>query len=67
MLLNAWPEVVGNAIAHRTSRMEIKKRVLYVYMNSSVARSEIMAIRHSIVKALNEKAGKKIIEDIIVR
>lgn len=67
ILINAWPEVVGLAVAKRTEKLYIKNRVLFVIMNSSVARSELHMIREGLIKALNEHVGKKIIDDIVIR
>jgi hypothetical protein len=66
-LIDSWPEVVGVTIANRTARLYVKNRVLFVYMNSSVARSELLRIRTGLVKGLNDRAGVKVIEDIIIR
>ncbi len=66
-ILNLWPEVVGGAVARRTKEMYIKNQILFVQMNSSVARSELMMIREGLLKALNERVGKKVIYDIVFR
>ena len=66
-LINSWPEVVGLAVAKRTAGMYIKNRVLFVQMNSSIARSELLMIREGILKALNDRVGMKLIDDIVIR
>jgi predicted nucleic acid-binding Zn ribbon protein len=66
-LIEGWPEVVGLVIAKKTARMYVKNRVLFVYLNSSVVRSELLRIRDELLKALNEKAGKRIIDEIVLR
>jgi hypothetical protein len=66
-LIEGWPEVVGLIIAKKTARLYLKNRVLFVYLNSSVVRSELLRIREGLIKALNEKAGGKIIDDIVMR
>ena len=66
-VITAWPEVVGQAVMNRTAGLEIRRRVLYVSMNSSVARSELVMIREGLLKALNDKAGAKVIDDIVIR
>jgi hypothetical protein len=66
-LIESWPEVVGLIIAKKTSRLYLKNRVLFVYLNSSVVRSELLRIREGLIKALNEKAGRKIIDEIVFR
>jgi len=67
-LIDAWPNVVGNMIAKKTNKLLIKKRVLFAYMSSSVAKNELLMLDpKGIVKALNEKAGAELIDDIVIR
>jgi predicted nucleic acid-binding Zn ribbon protein len=64
---DSWPDIVGIAIAKKTTKMLIKNRVLFIYMNSSVARSELLHLRQGLVKALNDRAGEKMIDEIVIR
>jgi len=66
-LNDAWPLVVGEAIAAKTDRLAIYKRVLFVYLQSSVIRSELMLIRKELVKSLNSKVGERLIDEIVIR
>lgn len=66
-LINSWEEIVGKAIASRTSKIYIKDQVLYVHLKSSVVRNELLMLRQVLVEKLNNKAGKEIIKDIVFR
>jgi predicted nucleic acid-binding Zn ribbon protein len=66
-LINSWEEVVGKAISSRTSRVYIKDQVLYVHINSSVARNELMMLKGALKEKLNEKAGREVIKDIVLK
>ena len=66
-LVNSWEEMVGKAIASRTSKVYIKDQVLYIRLNSSVARNELMMLREALREKLNEKAGKELIWEIVLR
>jgi predicted nucleic acid-binding Zn ribbon protein len=66
-LIDSWPHVVGLTIAKKTDKLYIKNRVLFVYLNSSIVRSELLRIRTSLPKALNEKAGSNIIDEVVIR
>ena len=66
-IINAWSEVLGDKIGKSTSRIFIKNRVLFVYLKSPVVRNELMMLKSSIIKALNEKAGESIIDNIVLR
>jgi predicted nucleic acid-binding Zn ribbon protein len=63
----SWENIVGKAIASRTTRIYIKDSVLFVHLNSSVVRNELMMIREGIRERINREAGSEIIRDIILR
>jgi len=66
-LMNSWEELLGKTVAKATRSLYIKDRVLFVYISSSVVKHEIMMIRDDLVKRLNEKAGRKVIDKIVLR
>jgi len=66
-VIKSWDEVVGKTIARSTSEIFIKDRKLFVRLNSSVIRNELFMLREGLKKALNDKAGEQIIDEIILR
>ena len=66
-LINSWEEIVGKVISSRTSKIYVKDNVLHVHLTSSVVRNELIMLRESLRNKLNEKAGKEVIKDIILR
>lgn len=66
-IINSWEEIVGKAISSRTTRIYIKDHVLYVHLNSSVVRNELLMLREVLKEKLNEKAGSDIVKDIVLR
>jgi predicted nucleic acid-binding Zn ribbon protein len=66
-IINSWEETVGKAIASRTSNLYIKDNVLYVHLNSSVVRNELLMLRQALMEKLNEKAGAEVIKEIVLR
>ena len=62
-----WGEVFGPSITQYTTRLFVKKRVLYVSMSSSVVRNELISMRKGLVKTLNEHAGGDVIDDVVIR
>jgi len=66
-LIQSWEELLGKSVARLTKSLYIKNRVLFVSLNSSVVRNELLMIKKDILIRLNEKAGKCIIDDIILR
>ena len=62
-----WGELFGLTVAEATSNVYVKNRVLYVFMTSSVIRSELLSMRKKLVATLNKHAGADVIDDIIIR
>ena len=65
-LIQAWPDVIGVAIANRTSKIYIRDRKLFVQLESSVIRNELMMMRSHILERMNEIAGSKVIDEVIL-
>ena len=63
----AWGEILGPMIMRSTQNMYIKNHVMYVFLNSSVVRSELILTRKRLLKSLNDYAGAEVISDIVIR
>ena len=66
-LIDAWPVVLGQNIVQYTSELQIKNRVLYVSMSSSVLRHDLFLSRIEIKNSLNRQVGADVINEIIFR
>ena len=66
-LIEAWPSVLGENIVKYTSDLNIKNRVLYVSLTSSVLRHDLFMSKDEIKKSLNKQVGVEVIVDIIFR
>jgi predicted nucleic acid-binding Zn ribbon protein len=66
-VVNSWEEIVGKAISSRTSKIYMKDHILYVHLNSSVVRNELLMLRQALKEKLNEKAGSEVVRDIVLR
>jgi predicted nucleic acid-binding Zn ribbon protein len=66
-VISCWEEIVGKTISSRTSKIYIKDHILYVHLNSSVVRNELLMHREGIREKLNEKAGNEVIKEIVLR
>jgi len=66
-IINSWEEIIGKAISSRTSRIYIKDQVLYIHLTSSVVRNELLMLRETLKGKLNEKAGREIIKEIVLK
>ncbi len=65
--LQAWPKVLGPAVARITGNIYIKKGVLYVQLNSSIIRSELLMHKDRIITSINDEVGSRVVFDLILR
>ena len=65
-LIAAWPELMGPAIANRTKEIYIRDKKLFLRVESSVIKNELVMMRSQIIEKMNEKAGGTVIEEIVL-
>jgi len=63
-VISAWPELMGTAVANRTTEIKIKNKKLLLTMGSSVMRDELQQGKTIIIQRVNEFAGFEIIDDV---
>ena len=63
-LNDAWPELMGKAIAHRSKSIKIKNKKLLLKIDSSVMREELHAGKQVRKERVNQFMKKEVITDI---
>lgn len=66
-LINQWEAIMGKMVSSRTSNIYIRNKILYLQLTSSVLKTELLMMRQQIIDRLNENAGDKLIENIVIR
>lgn len=66
-LPDTWREVVGDAVADQTTQIRLVRGTMYVHVQSSVVRSELMLRRFALCQAVNAKSRVPIVKNIIVK
>ncbi|MDB5009250.1 MAG: hypothetical protein JWR67_24 [Mucilaginibacter sp.] len=64
-IIAAWPQLVGKSVANRTKELFIHDKKMFLRIESSVIKNELMLIRTQIIDKINEDAKGILIEDII--
>lgn len=64
-LVAAWPEMMGAAVANRTRQLYIREKKLFIRVESSVLKNELVMIRSQILEKMNERAGSQVLEEIV--
>ena len=63
-ILKGWPEMMGVAVANRTTNLRINNRILYISIDSAVMREELLNGKQIILRRVNDFAGDRIIDDV---
>lgn len=66
-LIKSWKDLLGITVAKKTKSLHIRNRKLFVSLHSSVVRNELSMIKDTLIPRLNEAAGMKVIDDIVLR
>ncbi len=61
----AWPDLVGKPLANRTKELYIRDKKLFLRIESSVVKNEIMQMRTQIMDKINEEAKAELVVEII--
>ena len=64
-VIAAWPELVGKSVANRTKELFIHDKKLFLRIESSVIKNELMLMRNQIITKVNDKAKERLVEEII--
>ncbi len=65
-MISSWEKIVGKMIAQHTINLSVKKRVLFVNVDSAALRNELNYAREKIKKALNKEAGEELIDEVVL-
>ncbi|MBE9586049.1 DUF721 domain-containing protein [Mucilaginibacter sp. JRF] len=60
-----WPQLVGTSVANRTKEIYISDKKLFVRIESSVIKHELMLIRAQIIQKINDEAQEVVVEEVI--
>jgi hypothetical protein len=62
-----WSDITGVYISKATTQIYVSNQSLFVSVNSSILRNEIMLIKSQLVQKINEQLGRQYIKEIILR
>jgi predicted nucleic acid-binding Zn ribbon protein len=64
-VIAGWPEIVGKPVANRTKELFIRDKKLFLRIESSVVKNELLLMRSQIIEKINGEAKDVIVEEII--
>jgi len=65
-VVDAWKDVIGVSVANRTKKIYIQGGKLYVKINSSIVKNQLLMMKEGIISALNQKVKEEIVKEIII-
>lgn len=64
-VITAWPDLVGKSVANRTKELFVRDKKLFLRIESSVIKNELMLMRSQIIEKINKEAKSLLVEEII--
>lgn len=65
--IDLWKVVTGPTVVRATRAIYIKNSVMFVELNSSVIRNELIYSKSKVMENINSAVGQDIIQDIVSR
>lgn len=62
-----WPEMMGKTVSNKTKKIYTYNGKLFVYLDSSILRNELLIMKDGIIGEINKQLGQNVINDIILR
>nr|WP_321452034.1 DUF721 domain-containing protein [uncultured Carboxylicivirga sp.] len=62
-----WERVLGPSVGRATRRIYMYQGTLYVELNSSVLRNELLMYKDRIIINLNQAIGEEIVMDLVLK
>ncbi len=66
-VVRSWEKVIGKTVARATTQIFMNNGTLYVSINSSVMRNELLMLRDKIMHALNNEVGHQVVTAMVIR
>lgn len=66
-IINGWEEIVGVTIARATTKINIFNKTLFLNIDSSLIRNELLMIKTGLINKVNTISGFELINDIVIK
>ena len=64
MAVILWPEIVGKRISQESNAQKVIDGILFVKVESSTWRAELLLHKEKIIEKINKRVGKPVIAEI---
>lgn len=66
-IAKSWEEVAGAMVARHTTRILLREGRLILHVDSAPLRQELTYMRADIAARVNERAGRELVKEVLVR
>lgn len=61
-----WDEVAGGMVARHTAGITLRRGKLFIRVDSAPLRQELTYMRETITQRLNERAGRAVVQEVVL-
>ncbi len=65
-VIKQWEDIIGTAVANKTEKIFINDKTLFVKVNSSIVKQELLMLQTGIIIRFNDLAKKEIVTKMVV-
>lgn len=65
-IIAAWPEMIGKGVAKHTKEIFIRDAKLFLKVDSSVVKHQLLMMRQQIIEAINTKAETELVKEVVL-
>lgn len=65
--IRVWKDMMGKTVARQLRDVTIHRRVMFIKLNSSIVRAELNMMKSAMIKAVNDRVGASVIDDMVIK
>ena len=66
-VMHLWEEIAGPMVSNYTKNLYVRHKTLYISVDSAALRNELNMHRTKIIRSLNKKMGKEVIDNVVFK
>lgn len=64
-LVAAWNKIMGQAVANRTTKIEVRSNILFVTLSSAPLKHEMNNSKQKVMALLEKEFGRAVVKDVL--
>ncbi|WP_258102811.1 DUF721 domain-containing protein [Marinoscillum sp. MHG1-6] len=63
-LIQSWEKIMGQTIASRTSKVQVRNKILYLQLTSAPLKQEMLNSKQKVLDLIEKEIGPGVVEDV---